>query len=74
MVDIAAEAAGSAALGRQGRVGSELVRFLAPGRAGPVRAEPRVVASTPTAALVEVRVTDAGADDRLVAVATLAVA
>ncbi len=44
LIDIAGEAAGSAAFGRGARVTSEMVRYLAPAKAGPVRAVPRVLA------------------------------
>lgn len=74
LVDAAAETAGSAALGRPGRVCSQLVRFLAPGRVGPARAEPRLLALADGRALVEVLVRDTGADGRLLAVSTLTVA
>jgi uncharacterized protein (TIGR00369 family) len=73
LVDLAGEAAGSAALGRPGRVRSQLIRFLAPGRVGPVRGVPHVLAVADDRALVEVQVVDTGADDRVVAVATLTV-
>jgi uncharacterized protein (TIGR00369 family) len=73
LVDVAGEAAGSAALGRAGRVRSQLVRYLAPGRVGPARAEPRVLAVADDRALVEVSVVDTGAEGRLLAVATLSV-
>jgi uncharacterized protein (TIGR00369 family) len=63
LADVAAEAtAGS-------RVAGLLVRYLAPGRVGPVRATPRVVARDGGRALVEVRVEDVGAG-RVVALAT----
>ncbi len=73
LVDVAAEVAGSAALGRTSWAASETVRFLAPARVGPVRAEPRVLAVADGTALVEVRVLDAGADDRLTAIGTVTV-
>jgi uncharacterized protein (TIGR00369 family) len=71
LVDVAAEVAASAALGHPVRVTSELVRYLAPGKVGPVRAVPSVLATDDGRALVEVRVVDEGSDGRLVAVATL---
>jgi uncharacterized protein (TIGR00369 family) len=74
LADLSAETAGSAALGRPARITDEMVRFLAPGRVGPVRAVPTVLAVTDDRALVEVRIVDAGKDDRLVAVSTLTVA
>jgi uncharacterized protein (TIGR00369 family) len=73
LVDVAADAAGSAALHRPVRVERQLIRYLAPVRTGPARAEPTVLAVDAGRALVEVRVVDAGAADRLAAVATLAV-
>lgn len=71
LIDAAAEIAGSAALGRPARLASQLVRYLAPGRVGPARAVPTVVARGDRGALVEVRVEDTGAGGRLMAVATL---
>ncbi len=71
LVDVSAEVAGSAALGRAARATSEMIRFLAPGRVGPVRAVPEVLASDDRSALVEVRLVDTGADDRLVAIGTV---
>jgi len=61
LVDASAEAAGGVALGHAGRVAATTIRFLAPGRVGPVRAIPRVVAVGEQGALVEVRITDEGA-------------
>ena len=73
LADVAAETAASTALGGRARVTGELVRYLAPVRVGPARAVPHVLAIDGGRALVEVRVTDVGADDRLAAVATLTV-
>ncbi len=73
LVDVSAEAAGAAALGRAVRVADTTVRFLAPGRAGPARAIPRVLTTGDGTALIEVKVTDAGAGDRLLAVASAVV-
>lgn len=70
LVDVAAEVAGSTTLGRPVRVTSELVRYLAPGRVGPVRAVPSVLAVGDGRALAEVRVRDEGADGRLIAIGT----
>ena len=44
LIDLAGEVAGSAALGRGVRVTSEMVRYLAPAKVGPVRGVPRVLA------------------------------
>lgn len=74
LADVAAASAGSAALARTARVTDQMVRFLAPGRVGPVRAVPHVLAVDGDQALVEVRIVDAGKDDRLVAISTLTVA
>jgi uncharacterized protein (TIGR00369 family) len=71
LIDVAGEVAGSTALGAPVRATSELVRYLAPGRVGPVRAVPRVLAVDDRRALVEVRVVDHGAENRLVAVGSL---
>jgi uncharacterized protein (TIGR00369 family) len=70
-VDVAAEVAASAVLGRPAQATGELIRYLAPGRVGPMRAVPRVLAHADGRVLVEVRVVDTGADDRLTAVATV---
>jgi acyl-coenzyme A thioesterase PaaI-like protein len=55
------------------RVADTTVRFLAPGRTGPARAIPRVLTTADGTALIEVKVTDAGAGDRLLAVASAVV-
>jgi uncharacterized protein (TIGR00369 family) len=73
LVDVSAEAAGIAALGRPARVADTTIRFLAPGRVGPARAIPRVLSTGDGTALVEVKVTDAGAGGRLLAVASATV-
>jgi uncharacterized protein (TIGR00369 family) len=73
LIDVSAEAAGAAALGRPVRVADTTVRFLAPGRVGPARAVPRMLTKADGAALIEVKVTDAGADGRLLAVASAVV-
>lgn len=74
LVDVAAEHATVAALGRPARTAGSMLRYLAPGRVGPARAVPRILGDDGSTALVEVRVTDVGADDRLLAVATMTVA
>jgi uncharacterized protein (TIGR00369 family) len=71
LIDLAGEVAGSAALGRGVRVTSEMVRYLAPAKVGPVRGVPRVLAVDDGRALVEVRVIDEGADGRIVAIGTI---
>ncbi len=67
MVD---HAAGALAPGR--RTNGTTIRYLAPGRVGPVRATPRRLAEAGDGALIEVEVRDVGQDDRLMAVATVA--
>jgi len=67
LVDVAGEIAGSAALGGPVRPTGEMLRYLAPGRAGPVRAQPRVLVARQGRAVVEIRVVDAGAGGRLLA-------
>jgi uncharacterized protein (TIGR00369 family) len=66
LVDLAAVAVGN---GRT-PVGAT-VRYLSPGRVGPVRATPRVTAEGSDSTLVSVTVTDRGRDDRLMAIATV---
>lgn len=48
-----------------------VVRYLAAGRIGPVRASGSVLRAGRSIAVVDVRVVDTGADDRLMAVATM---
>jgi uncharacterized protein (TIGR00369 family) len=75
LIDVAAELAGSAALGRPARATGEMVRFVAPSRVGPVRAVPTVLSlGDDGRVLVEVRVIDTGADDRLTAIGTVTLA
>jgi uncharacterized protein (TIGR00369 family) len=74
LLDVASEVAGSHALGSPVRVAEGVIRYLAPGRTGPARAVPRVLDVEDGRALVEVRVTDAGADDRIIAFGQLTVA
>jgi uncharacterized protein (TIGR00369 family) len=71
LIDAAGEVGAATALGGPVRATSELVRYLAPAKVGPVRAVPQVLAVDDGRALVEVRVVDVGADGRLVAVGTV---
>jgi uncharacterized protein (TIGR00369 family) len=73
LVDLAAASAGGHALGRPAAVTGATIRFLAPGRVGPAQAAPQVQVVDGDRALVEVRVTDAGAERRLLAVASATV-
>lgn len=73
LVDVATEHAAITALGRRARTTGSMIRYLAPGRVGPARAVPRILGNDGTTALVEVRVTDTGADDRLLAMGTIEV-
>ena len=50
-----------------------MIRYLAPGRVGPVVAVPTVLAVDARRALIETRVVDVGAARRLVAVGNVAV-
>jgi uncharacterized protein (TIGR00369 family) len=74
LADLSAAAAGSSALGRPGRVVGTTIRFLAPGRVGPARAIPRVLAVDADSAVVEVRITDEGSNGRLLAVTSSTIA
>jgi acyl-coenzyme A thioesterase PaaI-like protein len=74
LADLSAAAAGASALRRPGRVVGTTIRFLAPGRVGPARAIPRVLAADTDSALVEVRVTDEGSNGRLLAVTSSTIA
>jgi len=71
LVDVAGEVAGSAVLGQPVQPVGEMVRYLAPGRVGPVRAVPRVLAVDGGRALVETRIVDVGAGARLLAVGSV---
>jgi uncharacterized protein (TIGR00369 family) len=73
MIDVAGDVSGSTALGGPVTASGEMVRYLAPGRVGPVVAVPVVLSVDEGRALVEVRVVDAGADHRLLAVGSVAV-
>ena len=73
MIDVASELSGSAILGRPVQPAAEMVRYLAPGRVGPVVAVPTVLAFDAGRALIETRVVDVGAARRLVAVGNVAV-
>jgi acyl-coenzyme A thioesterase PaaI-like protein len=73
MIDVAGDVTGSAAFGGPVQPLGEMVRYLAPGRVGPVIAVPTVVSVDDGRALVDVRVVDVGADRRLLAVGTVAV-
>ena len=61
------EAAVDAAMGRPAPITSEVLRFLAPGRVGPVGARADAVGVRPDGVLLRVEVRDHGADDRLLA-------
>jgi uncharacterized protein (TIGR00369 family) len=66
LVDLAATAVGN---GRTPTTAT--LRYLSPGRVGPVRATPRVLSEGADATLVAIDVRDTGQDDRLVATATV---
>lgn len=75
LVDVAGAASAARAAGPGGGVATSdmAVRFLAPGRLGPIRATGVPLRAGRHAAVSEVRVVDAGQADRLLAVAHLAV-
>jgi uncharacterized protein (TIGR00369 family) len=73
LLDLAAEAAGAARLGRPVAMRDLSVHFLAIGRAGPVRTQARVLREGADALLLRVEARDAGAQERLCAVATATV-
>ena len=73
MIDLAGEVTGSAALGGPVQPVGEMVRYLAPGRVGPVVAVPTVLSVGDGRALIETRVVDEGADGRLLAYGTVTV-
>ncbi len=73
MVDVASELSGSAILARPVQPAAEMVRYLAPGRVGPIVAVPTVLAVDAGRALIETRVVDVGAARRLIAVGNVAV-
>ena len=73
MIDLAGEVTGSAALGGPIQPVGEIVRYLAPGRVGPIVAVPTVLSVGDGRALIETRVVDEGADRRLVAYGTVTV-
>ncbi len=73
MIDVAGDVTGSATLGGPVQPLGEMVRYLAPGRVGPVIAIPTVLSVDDARALIDVRVVDAGADRRLLAIGTVAV-
>lgn len=72
LVDTAATAAATTALGRPVRATDLDLQYLGPGRVGPVRATTQVLGDGP-GALVEVTAADGGADDRAVARAVVRV-
>ena len=74
LLDLAAEAAGGAVLGRAVATRDLAVHFLAIGRRGPLRTRARLLRRDGDALLLRVESRDAGADDRLCSVATATVA
>jgi uncharacterized protein (TIGR00369 family) len=69
LVDVAGASCLAAASGRPLATSSVEVQYLASGRVGPVRATGEVLRVGDSHAVAEVRVTDVGRDDRLMAVA-----
>ncbi len=73
LLDLAAEAAGLAWLGRPVATRDLAVHFLAIGRAGPLRTRATLLRRSQGEALLRIESRDAGADDRLCTVATATV-
>jgi uncharacterized protein (TIGR00369 family) len=69
LVDVAGASAAAAATGRLVATQHMAVSFIAPGRAGPIRADGRTLRVGRTDVVTEVRVVDEGNDGRLIAVA-----
>ncbi len=70
LADLSAESCASAATGAPCVTTDLALNYLALGRAGPIRTSARVLRPGPAGALVRVEVRDAGAQQRLLAVAT----
>jgi uncharacterized protein (TIGR00369 family) len=70
LVSLAAEAACGASTGRKGVTRDLAIHYLALGRRGPVRSHARVLRQDADGALLRVELHDAGAEERLIAVAT----
>jgi acyl-coenzyme A thioesterase PaaI-like protein len=73
LLDLAAEAAGSALLGRPVATHDLAVHFLAIGRSGPMRTRAALLRRSGDVLLLRIESRDAGADDRLCTVATATV-
>ena len=73
LVDVAGASAAAMELGTLVATQNLTVSFLAPGRIGPIRATGSVLRSGRDDAVTEVRIRDAGNDDRLMAVALVTV-
>jgi len=73
LVELAAEAAGAAALGRAVAVLDLAINYLGLLRAGPARTRARVLRRDAGEALLRVELRDAGGDERLCSVATVLV-
>ncbi len=71
LVDVAGASAVAKASGRLVATSSAAVSYLSAGRVGPIRAEAAVLRLATNHGVADVRVYDAGKDDRLVAVAQL---
>jgi uncharacterized protein (TIGR00369 family) len=72
LIDVCGGLAATRALGSVRCFTSDLTtHFLNGGKVGPVRAEANVLRCGRSSAVVEVRVIDVGADDRLMAVAMM---
>src|SRR4051812_43535157 len=65
LIDVAAGAASVRAMGMLVATQDMTIHFLAPGKVGPMRASGEVLRARNGVAVIEVRVTDVGKDDRL---------
>jgi uncharacterized protein (TIGR00369 family) len=74
LLDLAAEAAGCARLGRPVATRDLSVHFLAIGRVGPLRTRASLLRETGDALLLRLEARDTGAEDRLCTIATATVA
>ena len=73
LADVAGASAAARSLGPLVATGHLSISFLAPGREGPIRATAVVLRSQNGSAVADVRIVDTGRDDRLIAVAQVAV-
>lgn len=71
LADVSASTAASAALGRHALTRQLTLHYLAAGRAGPITARSQILGQIDRSLVVRVEMADAGAEDRVTAVATV---